>query len=56
VSFYESIVAFHIDRRRCFQSSWISNAGAAMTNQDYRHEGMSFDSMPDIEKYFIPGN
>jgi cephalosporin hydroxylase len=56
VSFHESIVAFHIDRRRCFQSSWISNAGAATTNQDFRHEGMSFDSMPDIEKYFIPGN
>jgi hypothetical protein len=54
VSFYESIVAFHIDRRRCFQSSWISNAGTAMTNQDFRHEGMSFESMPDIEKYFVP--
>jgi hypothetical protein len=52
VSFHESIVAFHIDRRRCFQSSWISNAGTAMTNHDYRHDGMSSDSLPDIEKYF----
>lgn len=54
VSFYESIVAFRIDRRRCFQSSWISNAGAAMTNQDYRHEGIACDSLPDIDKYFEP--
>jgi len=52
VSFYESIVAFHIDRRRCFPSSWISNAGAAHTNQDFRHEGMSFDVIPDLKRFF----
>lgn len=53
VSFHESIVAFHIDRRRCFESSWISNAGAAeTTSRDFRHDGMNFESVPELEKYF----
>jgi len=56
VSFHESIVAFHIDRRRCFQSSWIANAGVSHTNQDFRHGGISLDSAPDVERYFRPEN
>lgn len=56
VSFHESIVAFHIDRRRCFESSWISNQRSADVTQDFRHEGMAFDAVPDLEKYFRRGN
>lgn len=52
VSFYESIVAFHIDRRRCFDSAWIANDGSGDVTEDYRHAGISFEAIPDIAGYF----
>lgn len=35
--FYDSIVAFAIDRRKCFTSSWTSNEGKTFEAEDYRH-------------------
>jgi hypothetical protein len=35
--FYDSIVAFSIDRRKCFTSSWTSNEGKSFDAEDYRH-------------------
>ena len=35
--FYDSIVAFSIDRRKCFTSSWTSNEGRSFEAEDYRH-------------------
>lgn len=35
--FYDSIVAFSIDRRKCFTSSWTSNEGKSFEAEDYRH-------------------
>lgn len=37
VRFYDSIVGFCIDRRKCFTSSWTSNEGKTMEAEDYRH-------------------
>ena len=35
--FYDSIVAFRVDRRKCFVSSWTSNEGQTFEAEDYRH-------------------
>lgn len=35
--FYDSIVGFSIDRRKCFTSSWTSNEGETFEAEDYRH-------------------
>ena len=35
--FYDSIVAFSVDRRKCFVSSWTSNEGQTFEAEDYRH-------------------
>jgi hypothetical protein len=40
VSFHESIVAFRIDSRKCFASSWSSNNGVQNDARDFRHEGV----------------
>ena len=37
VRFYDSIVGFCIDRRKCFTSSWTSNEGKTMEAEDFRH-------------------
>lgn len=37
VHFYDSIVAFSVDRRKCFVSSWTSNEGQTFEAEDYRH-------------------
>jgi hypothetical protein len=37
VSFYDSIVSFSVDRKKCFTSSWTSNNGLSMEAEDYRH-------------------
>ncbi|OZA47501.1 MULTISPECIES: class I SAM-dependent methyltransferase [unclassified Polaromonas] len=37
VHFYDSIVAFSIDRRKCFTSQWTSNQGQTFEAEDYRH-------------------
>ncbi len=39
VGFYESIVAFHIDRTRCFESTPTVNQGTSLHAQDFRHQG-----------------
>lgn len=35
--FYDSIVAFSINRSKCFTSSWTSNEGKTFEAEDYRH-------------------
>jgi hypothetical protein len=35
--FYDSIVAFSVDRKKCFTSSWTSNEGKTFEAEDYRH-------------------
>ena len=35
--FYDSIVAFRVDRPKCFVSSWTSNEGQTFEAEDYRH-------------------
>ena len=35
--FYDSIVAFSINRAKCFTSSWTSNEGKTFEAEDYRH-------------------
>lgn len=37
VRFYDSIVGFCIDRRKCFTSTWTSNNGESFDAEDYRH-------------------
>lgn len=37
VHFYESIVGFSVDRRKCFTSSWTSNEGQSFDAEDFRH-------------------
>ncbi|MET3497453.1 class I SAM-dependent methyltransferase [Variovorax boronicumulans] len=39
-AFYESIVAFRIDSRRCFSSSWSTNNGIQNDARDFRHDGV----------------
>jgi hypothetical protein len=39
VGFYESIVAFHVDRTRCFESTPTTNQGTSLQAQDFRHQG-----------------
>ena len=38
ISFYESIVVFHVDRRDCFLSEPTSNEGLSLGASDYRFE------------------
>ena len=35
--FYDSIVAFSVDRKKCFTSAWTSNEGKTFEAEDYRH-------------------
>jgi len=39
VRFFESIVSFHVDRRKCFRSTVTSNEGKSFEAEDYRHKG-----------------
>jgi hypothetical protein len=37
MTFYESIVVFNVDTRRCFISAWASNNGIMTHSDDFRH-------------------
>lgn len=39
VTFYESIVVFAIDSRRCFSSSFVTNNGITNQAEDFRYKG-----------------
>lgn len=43
VSAYESIVAFYIDRKKCFISNQTSNDGISVEAHDYRYHGTHLD-------------
>jgi hypothetical protein len=42
IGFYESIVCFRIDRRKCFVSSPTSNNALSVSAEDYRYRDSSF--------------
>ena len=42
-AFYESMVCFHVDRRKCFVSELISNRGATDEAVDFRYEDSALD-------------
>jgi len=44
LGFYESIVCFHVDRKKCFLNSSTSNEGVSFNAQDFRH----CESGPDL--------
>jgi hypothetical protein len=37
IGFYESIVSFHVDRRKCFVGAITSNGGISSDAEDFRH-------------------
>jgi hypothetical protein len=37
IQFYESIVAFQINRDKCFESEWATNGGVSLEAEDYRY-------------------
>lgn len=41
VQFFQSMVAFHIDRPRCFMSQSVRNEGLSSSAQDFRYRGTS---------------
>jgi hypothetical protein len=49
ITFYESIVAFAIDSRRCFASHVISNNGVSFNAQDLRYKGTAHDTLGQIQ-------
>lgn len=51
VSFHESIVAFHIDRRNCFLSEPTSNHGASMNAADFRFHNSSGSSVARLREF-----
>lgn len=55
VSFFESIVAFHIDSRLCVRSSPTSNGGQSRDASDFRYQG-ALQSMLFSFKNRLPSN
>lgn len=55
VSFFESMVAFHIDSRLCIRSSPTSNGGKSRDSSDFRYQGV-FQSMLFSIKNQLPAN
>ena len=49
VSFFESIVVFHIDSRRCFTSSRTSNDGVTANAESLRYEGTAERVMLNLQ-------
>lgn len=45
IGFYESIVCFHVDRRRCFVSAPTTNRGASLGAEDFRHRDSRFGAV-----------
>lgn len=45
VTFFESIVCFKIDRRRCFENSPIQNISASIKSADFRHQGSASQTL-----------
>lgn len=48
VTFYESIVCFNVDRRKCFVSSPTSNNGISFDAEDYRDHGSQLHLLKDF--------
>lgn len=49
VNFFESIVAFQIDRKRCFRSKSVSNNGLSMDAADFRLSGTAEERIVDLQ-------
>lgn len=55
VDFYESIIAFHIDRRKCFPSRPVTASGQSFTSAEFRYQDNSINKLnvlEEIAKYF----
>lgn len=50
LAFYESIVCFNIDRKKCFENSSTSNDGISSNAEDFRHRGSSLNSLSSFKK------
>lgn len=51
VSSYESIVAFKIDRAKCFTSSITSNNGISSAAEDFRHQDGAMGSVFKLQQF-----
>ena len=55
VDFYESIIAFHIDRRRCFPGKPVTASGESFTSTECRYQDNSINKLnvlDEIARYF----
>jgi hypothetical protein len=48
LSFYESIVCFHIDSERCFKNSDTRNNGTSVAAEDFRHASSSLSIVGNV--------
>ena len=52
VTFYNGIVAFHIDKNKCIRSSAIDNGGKILNANDYAFNDTPFNHLEKIKPYF----
>lgn len=53
INFYESIVCFNVDRKKCFVGSSTSNRGQSSNAQDYRHHESRLNRIISKIKSFL---
>lgn len=53
VHFYDSVVAFKIDRQRCFKSRLVDNGGETDNPSDFRYSGSWLQRVRDTEQFFM---
>jgi hypothetical protein len=52
VTFYNGIVAFHVDKNKCLKSSAIDNGGKILNANDYAFNDTPFKHLEKIKPYF----
>ncbi len=52
VEFFESIVAFKIDRKKCFDNEWTSNDGITCQAEDFRFKGSVIEKLNRLASIF----
>jgi hypothetical protein len=53
LSFFESIVSFNINRKKCFDSEQVSNGGITFNAEDFRHKDSSVGSIYSLEEKIV---
>lgn len=53
IQFYDSVVAFKIDRQRCFASRLINNGGESDSPTDFRYSGSWLQMVRNIEQFVM---